>query len=109
KVLPVKLVKNRSFIVPQIGTLKKPSSKELRTYDTDHGMKLSLLTSIDYYRSYWNKMGVSEGVIVTAINGEEIYDVEDVERIMSERSAEDPLTIDLINKNGERERYSFRR
>ncbi len=109
KVLPVKLIKNQTYVVPQIGTLRKASERDLEAYKAGNGVKLSLLTSIDYYRNYWTRMGISEGVIITAINGEQINSIEDVERIMTSRSAEDPITIDLINKKGERERYSFGR
>ncbi|MBT8257934.1 MAG: trypsin-like peptidase domain-containing protein [Bacteroidia bacterium] len=109
KIVPVTLIRNLTVIVPQIGTLKKANAKELKTFGAKNGVKLSLLTSIDYYKKYWNKMGINEGVIVTAINGVDIYSIDDVERIMAERVAEDPITIDLINKEGKLERYSFGR
>jgi len=109
RVVPVTLIKNISYIVPQIGTLKKASPRELKAYGAEYGVKLSLLTSIDYYNRYWNKVGIHEGVIITALDGDPIYGIEDVERIMSNRSPNDPITIDLINKAGDKERYSFGR
>ncbi|MBT8254814.1 MAG: PDZ domain-containing protein [Flavobacteriaceae bacterium] len=107
KVVPVTLIKNQRYIVPQIGTLKKASERELNNYGVSHGVKLATMTTIDYYKSYWSKVGINEGVIVTAIDGEKIYGIEDVERIMAQRSVQDPITIDLINNSGERERYNF--
>ncbi|NND51852.1 MAG: PDZ domain-containing protein, partial [Flavobacteriaceae bacterium] len=107
KIIPVTLIKNLTFIVPQLGTLKKASKQELKRYGTDYGVKLALLTSIDYYNRYWNKVGIHEGVIITAIDGEKIYSIDDVESIINKRASTDPITIELINKNGERERYSF--
>jgi len=109
KVIPVKLIKNQTFIVPQLGTLKKASEKELNTYGTSHGVKLALLTSISYYNKYWNKIGIHEGVIITAIDDTKIYNIDDVEKAMSNRTPHEPITIELINKNGDRERYSFER
>ncbi|MBT8272943.1 MAG: trypsin-like peptidase domain-containing protein [Bacteroidia bacterium] len=107
KIIPVTLIKNLTFIVPQLGTLKKATKQELKRYGTDYGVKLALLTSIDYYNRYWNKVGIHEGVIITAIDGEKIYSIDDVESIINKRASTDPITIELINKNGERERYSF--
>ncbi len=109
RIVPVTLIKNQTYLVPQIGTLKKASEKELRTYGASYGVKLALLTSIDYYNDYWNKIGINEGVIITAIDGTKIYSIDDVERVMTNRSPNDPISIDLINKDGERERYSFGR
>lgn len=109
KTVPVTLIKNQIYIVPQLGTLKKATESELKTYGADHGVKLTSLTSIEYYKKYWNKIGIHEGVIVTSIDGSPIYSIDDVERTMDSRSHHDPLTIELINKNGDRERYSFNR
>jgi Do/DeqQ family serine protease len=109
KTVPVTLIKNQTYIIPQLGTLKKASKSDLEPYGTNHGVKLSSMTSIEYYKNYWNKIGIKEGVIVTAIDGNPIYEIEDVERTMDSRSPYDPLTIELVNRDGERERYSFNR
>ncbi|MBT8278068.1 MAG: trypsin-like peptidase domain-containing protein [Bacteroidia bacterium] len=107
KVIPVTLIKNQTVVIPQLGTLKKASKKELKVYGTDYGVKLSLLTPITYYNRYWNKVGIHEGVIITAIDGNKIYSIEDVEKTLNGKHQDDPITIELINKKGERERYSF--
>ena len=109
KVIPVTLIKNQSFVVPQIGTLRKASESDLRNFGAEHGVKLSTITPISYYQKYWQKVGIDEGVIVTALDGKDIYSIEDVERVMTNRSPNDPILIELINKNGETERYSFGR
>ena len=109
KVIPVTLIKNQSFVVPQIGTLRKATDSDLKSYGAKHGVKLSTITPINYYQKYWRKVGIDEGVIVTALDGKDIYSIEDVERIMNNRSPNDPILIELINKNGETERYSFGR
>ena len=93
----------------KLGTLKKATENKLKSFGTDHGVKLTTLTSIEYYKNYWNKMGIHEGIIVTSIDGSPIYSIDDVERTMASRSPHDPLNIELINKNGDRERYSFNR
>ena len=108
KIVPVTLVKNQRFVIPQLGTLKPATKKELRTYGTDYGVKLALLSQNEYYRRYWNKVGIHEGVIVTSINGVKLNTIEDVERVINTISSEDEvLIIELINKDGELERHSF--
>ena len=109
RVIPVTLVKNQTFIIPQLGTLKPASKDDLKTFNTNHGVRLAELTRIDYYKKYWNRIGIHEGVIVTNIDGNDIHTIEDVESIMSRKSQYDPITIELINKDGEKERYSFGR
>jgi len=108
KVIPVKLLKNETIIVPVLGVLKNASKDELKKYNINHGVKISSLPQNEYFRKYWLNNGVKEGTIITAINNTEISSIEDVDQIMSNRSDNDPLRIELINSHGEKERYNFK-
>jgi Do/DeqQ family serine protease len=107
KTLPVTLLKNQSFTIPVIGIVKNAKPKELRKYKTKNGVKITRFSS-DRSASYWRNNGVYEGDIITAINDIKIYNVNDVETILKNKSTHDPLRIELINSNGETERYNFR-
>jgi len=104
--IPVKLLKSETINFPVIGVLKELSSKELKNHKTDYGLKISSLNI--KYQNYWEKNGISEGNIVTSINDIKLTSIEDVEKILSNRSNDDPLRIVLINNNGEKERYNFK-
>ena len=104
--IPVKLLKNETINFPVIGVLKELSAKELKNHKTDYGLKISSLNT--KYQNYWKKNGISEGNIVTSINDIKLTCIEDVEKILSNQSKDDPLRIVLINNNGEKERYNFK-
>jgi S1-C subfamily serine protease len=106
KVLPVKLSRNETISVPVIGILKNANESELEKFGIKNGLKISRLG--ERYEDYWKKNGINEGNIVTAINDVEINSVEDVEQIMSTRSEHESLRIEVINSNGEKERYNFK-
>ena len=105
KVFPVKLAKNESISVPVIGVLQNATESDLKKYGVDHGVKISRLSQ--RYKGSWKNNGIKEGSIVTAINDVKINTIEDVEQIMSNRKEYNPLRIELINDNGEKERYYF--
>ncbi len=105
KIIPVTLYKNISINFPAIGTLQIASKSELKKYGTINGLKISKLSG--RYASEWKESGIQEGDIVTEINGEKIYSIEDVERITSKRSRYESLRIEIINKKGEKIRYRF--
>ncbi|MCF6296120.1 MAG: trypsin-like peptidase domain-containing protein [Flavobacteriaceae bacterium] len=106
KVFPVKLLKNSTIDFPVIGLLKEVSKSELKKHKTNYGLKISRLNNT--YQSYWRKNGVKEGNIITAINDIKLTSIEDVEKILNNRSNDDSLRIELINSKGEKERYNFR-
>jgi len=105
KTLPVKLLKNISIEFPAIGTLKIASKEELKKHGTINGLKISNLRG--RYAEEWKESGIQEGDIVTAINGEKISSIEDVERITSNLSRNESLRVEIINKKGEKVRYRF--
>ncbi|WP_353778518.1 trypsin-like peptidase domain-containing protein [Winogradskyella sp. 3972H.M.0a.05] len=108
RVLPVRLTKNSTILVPIIGTLKEPSKSDFRNYKIDYGLKLNKLTSNEKLYSYWRKNGIQEGSIITSINDTKLYSLEDARKILDSRSEYEPITLEIINTQGKKESYYFR-
>ncbi|WP_179377257.1 trypsin-like peptidase domain-containing protein [Winogradskyella wichelsiae] len=106
EMLPVTLLKPSSYTLPTIGLIKNPSEKDLKRYNTEYGVKISELDA--NYKSNWLKSGVEEGSIITRINGKKLYTVEDAQNAIKTRLYNEPLQIEVINKNGEKIVYNFR-
>jgi Do/DeqQ family serine protease len=105
KEVPVTLVRNQTFTIPQLGVVKNASKEELKKYNAPNGVKISVLGQS--YSKYLNANGVREGNIVTAINNIKVNNVDDVQEIIRNKPASEPLRIELINSRGEVERYNF--
>ncbi|GAL72392.1 trypsin-like peptidase domain-containing protein [Jejuia pallidilutea] len=106
KTVPVRLVKNMTANLPLVGQIKNAKPDDLKKYKAKNGVKIVRLN--DYYKEYWNKNGIKEGSIITAVNDIEVNNVDDVQNILKNKSTNEPLRIELINENGEKERYNFR-
>ncbi|NCO63059.1 MAG: PDZ domain-containing protein [Flavobacteriales bacterium] len=106
KTIPVTLYKNNTITLPLVGQVKNAKSEDLKKLKASNGVKIVQLDS--KYESYWKNNGVEEGSIITAINDIEIKNIEDAQNILKKRSSYDPLRIELINTNGEKERYNFK-
>lgn len=105
KETPVTLVRNQTYTIPQLGIVKNATKEELKKYNTANGVKISRLGQT--YSKYLRANGVKEGDIVTSINNNKVYNVDDVQEIIRNKSVYEPLRIELINSNGEVERYNF--
>ena len=46
--------------------------------------------------------------IINSINGVDIKSISDVQNILNDMNNYDPLRIEIINSNGEMERFNFR-
>ncbi len=106
KNLSVVLTKNNTFTLPMVGQVKNAKKEDLKKYKISNGIKIVQLDR--KYAEYWINNGVKEGSIITAINDEKIETVDDAKNIIKNRSSYEPLRIELINTNGEKERYNFR-
>lgn len=106
KTVPVKLVRNTTTILPLVGQIKNAKPEDLKKYKVKNGVKIVLLDN--QYKAYWNKNGITEGSIITAVNDIEVNNIDDVKKVLKEKSMNEPLRIELINENGEKERYNFR-
>ncbi len=106
KTAAVKLIRNVTAVLPTVGQIKNASPKDLKKYKAKSGVKISQLDP--KYAEYWAKNGIEKGAIVTAINGTDVSNVDDVQKILKNAASNEPLRIELINKYGEKERYNFR-
>ncbi|WP_100615558.1 trypsin-like peptidase domain-containing protein [Confluentibacter citreus] len=106
KTVYVTLTKNETIIIPTVGQVKNAKPEELKKYKTSHGIKITEFSK--KYAEYWEKYGVKEGAIITAINDQKVNSVDDAQNIIKNLSRYEPLKIELVNTNGEKERYYFR-
>ncbi|WP_136481437.1 trypsin-like peptidase domain-containing protein [Cognatitamlana onchidii] len=106
KTVAVTLAKNETFTMPLIGRIKNTKSSDLKKYGVKNGVKIVQLN--DEYADYWRNNGVDTGCIITSINDVKVNSVEDVQKVLKNRSTYEALRIELINSNGEKERYNFR-
>jgi len=106
EILPVTLLKPSTYILETIGFVKNASKKDLKSYNTKYGIKISKFD--DNYKPYWHKNGIEEGSIITKINGKELYSVDDAKNAIKTRGFNEPLQIEIINKQGEKTVYNFR-
>ncbi|EPR70659.1 HtrA protease/chaperone protein [Winogradskyella psychrotolerans RS-3] len=104
--LPVTLLKPAIYTLPTIGLIKNASEKELKRNKTEYGVKINKLD--ENYKSSWNKNGVEEGSIITKINGKKLYSIDDAQDAIKIRAVNEPLQIEVINKEGEKMVYHFR-
>ncbi|MGA1226546.1 MAG: trypsin-like peptidase domain-containing protein [Tamlana sp.] len=106
KTVAVTLTRNETFTLPLVGRVKNAKKEDLKKLNASNGVKIIELNN--EYESYWKKNGVEEGSIITSINDNKINSVDDVQNAIKNRSQFEPLRIELINSNGEKERYNFR-
>jgi S1-C subfamily serine protease len=92
--------------MPLVGRIKNAKKEDLKKLNTTNGVKIIELNK--EYADYWKKNGITEGCIITSINDAKINSVEDVENAIKNKTAYEPLRIELVNSKGEKERYNFR-
>lgn len=100
----VVLSKNEISKVASLGLeLRNLNKNELSKLKIDNGVRISDITNKElmYY-------GVRKGFVITAINGKEVHSVDDVNDIILGKSKDDVLRIEMLNIDGELERYIFR-
>jgi len=106
KTIPVTLYKNNTLNLPLVGQVKNAKTEDLKKLNAANGLKIVQLDN--QYAKYWKNNGVEEGSIITAINDIKVKTIDDAQKILKDRSAYESLRIELINTNGEKERYNFR-
>mgnify|MGYP000865738652 FL=1 len=100
----VKLSKNEMSKVTSLGLeLKNLDVKELKKLKIDNGVKITEITNKELL-SY----NVKKGFIITAINGKKVNSVDDVNEMISTKTEGEVLRIEMLNLDGELERYIFR-
>lgn len=106
KKIKVRLNKNERISFNVIGILKNLSVEELKKYNKSSGVKISDFNK--RYEKYWRDYGIEIGNIINSINGVDIKSISDVQNILNDMNNYDPLRIEIINSNGEMERFNFR-
>lgn len=106
KKIKVRLNKNERISFNVIGILKNFSEEELKKYNKSSGVKISDFNK--RYEKYWRDNGIEIGNIINSINGVDIKSISDVQNILNDMNNYDPLRIEIINSNGEMERFNFR-
>lgn len=101
----VKLLKNNRYILPVIGEVKNANPKDLKKYKAENGVKISRLNG--RYQNYLTNEGIVEGNIITSINNIKVNSVDDVKKVIENKSQFDPISIELINSNGEKVKYGL--
>ncbi|SHM74612.1 trypsin-like peptidase domain-containing protein [Polaribacter sp. KT 15] len=101
----VKLTKKDTFISSSINIILKDITKaEKRKFNIENGVKIvrNANKNLIYY-------GVKEGFIITKINKKPVTNADQVSQLLdSSLGKGQPLYIEVINLEGEKERYVFR-
>ncbi len=106
KYVSVTLLKNNTLTLPNIGIIKNAKAKDLRDFKVKKGVKITRLAG--GYDRYLRSEGVNEGDIITTINNIEVNSVEEVQEIIKNRDPYQPLSVIIVNKKGEVNRYGLR-
>ncbi|MGE5944667.1 MAG: trypsin-like peptidase domain-containing protein [Flavobacteriales bacterium] len=106
KTINVTLTRNETTFIPMVGQVKNAKPEELKKYKASSGVKITEFSK--RHAEDWEKYGVKEGSIITAINDQKVNSVDDVQNIIKNLSRYEPLKIQLINTNVEKEHYYFR-
>ncbi len=103
KVIPVKLYKNVTTTVNQLGLdLEDLKPSELERYDLKQGVKISNINN-----KKLEDLGLKRGQVVVSINGQQINNVNDVNTIMTSLSKNSRLLLEVLSDKGVSERYIF--
>ncbi|MCY1226910.1 peptidase Do [compost metagenome] len=99
--VPVKLSKNEFFSYDYNGLqLENISSDDKKRMNLSYGVKIKDVAS-DYYRGL-------EGSIILKIDDIKIEDVKKASSVLSRKQQNEPTKIEMLNRNGQIERYIFR-
>lgn len=106
KVVPVTLLKNSIAEIPIIGRVKNVENEDLKKFNISYGVEIKKLN--EKYAPYLKEYGFEEGNILTKINGKNLYSVEDAQNSMAKHNFNEPLRIEFINNNGQKESIMIR-
>ena len=106
KEVQVTLLKNNTYILPQIGIIKNAKQKDLKKFNVENGVKISRLSGA--YTKYFTQEGIEEGNIITAINNIKVNSVDQVQEIIKNRDPYQPFSIEILNSRGEKNKYGLK-
>ena len=101
--IPVTLAKTNTYDIIRLGIqVKTATEKELKSNNADNGVIMT--------RPLTREMAKLDGLygrVISEMNDEKIYDIEDVKRIMSNQPIDEPVSIVFLDSKGERNRFIF--
>lgn len=101
--LPVTLFKTNTYDVKRLGIqVKTATKKELKANNAKNGVVITrpLTRDMAQFKGLY-------GRVISEMNDEKIYSVEDVQRIMSNKPDSEPISIVFLDEKGERNRFIF--
>jgi len=107
KVIPVKLSKSEALIIDFMDIeFRDLNSKMKKLYNTDKGVFVTKSNNSRLYKA----TGLNSGYILTAINNKPINSLEDIidlKKTYGDSFEDNLISIELINRNGEKKQYIF--
>ncbi len=103
RIFDTRLKKYEIFQIKAIGLeVTNASPEELKRNKVKHGVKITrgLTPKMESENLY--------GTIITEIDNIPVKNVEDVERLMSRRNSNDPISVTFVSPNGEKQKYVWR-
>jgi len=98
------LGKNEISKVSALGLeLKNLQTKELKKLAITNGVKITGITNKELMH-----YGVKKGFVITSINDKKVFSVNDVIEMIENKTTREVLRIEILNLEGEKERYIFR-
>jgi S1-C subfamily serine protease len=100
----VTLIKYETTNVSALGLgLENLTSAELKKLNITNGVRIREITNKEL-ASY----GVKKGYIITSIDDNKVYTIDDVNNMIANKSSGEVMRIEMRNLKGEQERYIFR-
>ncbi|HEY9168738.1 MAG TPA: trypsin-like peptidase domain-containing protein [Lutibacter sp.] len=100
----VTLIKYETTKVSALGLdLENLSSVELKKLNITNGVRITEITNKEL-----SNYGVKRGYVITSIDGNKVYTVDDVNNMIANKSSGEVMRIEMRNLKGEQERYIFR-
>ncbi|MGV8945298.1 MAG: trypsin-like peptidase domain-containing protein [Lutibacter sp.] len=100
----VKLIKYEVTKVSALGlALENLSKEELKRLHISNGVRITDITNkeLQYY-------GVKIGYVITAIDNNKVYSINDVNSMTANKSGNEVMRIEMLNLKGEQEIYIFK-
>ena len=102
RTVPVTLTKFSTFVIEKPGLeVREASKKALKEMGVKNGVIINNAINKQLQRYNFS------GIIITAIDDQEVSSVADVKRIISEKDPREPISINFVSKNGESKQIIF--
>ena len=100
----VTLIKYEITKVSALGLdLENLTKAELKKLNISNGVRIT-----DISNKELANYGVKKGYIITSIDDNKVYTIDDVNNMIANKASDDVLRIEMLNLKGQQERYIFR-